>query len=190
MTTVVASDTVYLRSWRADDIDKLGQAAAGISQNTLALRFGMPCTTIPDWYLARITEGWARTNWNAEVAESRGRIVGWAEYGLNSDPRHADIAVLVGDRYQGNGLGTRLVKEVASLAQAATVRVLHAQIQVRNQAARKALYAALPDLRYTGLQDGQWHHVMCLPKPSMASPSLEIGTVGSDSHLHCTTGLG
>ncbi|WP_331767763.1 GNAT family N-acetyltransferase [Embleya sp. NBC_00896] len=166
MTTVVASNTVHLRSWRADDIDRLGQAVAGISQDTLALRFGVPYTTIPDWYLARITEGWARRTWNAYVAESGGRIVGWAEYGLNSDPRHADVAALVCDRYQGNGLGTRLVKEVAPPAQAATVRVLHAQIQVGNQAARKALCAALPDLRYTGLQDGQWHYVMYLPEAS------------------------
>ncbi|MYS84720.1 GNAT family N-acetyltransferase [Embleya scabrispora] len=166
MTTVVASDTVHLRSWRADDIDKLGRAVSGISQNALARRFGVPCSTIPDWYPAGIAEGWARSTWNAYVAESRGRIVGWAEYGLNSDPHHADLAALVCDRYQGNGLGTRLVKEVASLAQAATVRVLHAQIQVGNQAARKALYAALPDLRYTGLQDGQWHYVMHLPETS------------------------
>lgn len=166
MSTVIASNTVHLRSWRADDIDKLGQAAAGISQDALALRFGVPCTTIPDWYLARITEGWARSTWNAEVAEIGGHIVGWAEYGLNSDPRHADVAALVCDQYQGSGLGTRLVKEVASLAQAAMVCVLHAQIQVGNQAACKALYAALPDLQHTGLQDGQWHFVMRLPEAS------------------------
>ncbi|WP_331772233.1 GNAT family N-acetyltransferase (plasmid) [Embleya sp. NBC_00888] len=164
MTTLAASDTVHLRSWRADDIDKLVQAAAGISRDTLALRFGVRCTTIPDWYLARITEGWAQGTWNACVAEDGGRVVGWAEYGLNSDPRHADIAALVCDSYQGNGLGKQLVKELASPARAASVRVLHAQIQVGNQAARRALYAALPDPRCTELQDGQWHYVMCLPE--------------------------
>ncbi|MEU0933033.1 GNAT family N-acetyltransferase [Embleya sp. NPDC005971] len=163
MTAVVAPDTVHLRSWHPDDIDGLGRAAADISPDALARRFGVPGAGIPDWYLARITEGRAQNTWNAYVAERGGRIVGWAEYGLNGDPHEADLAALVFDRYQGSGLGPRLVKEVASLARAAEVRVLHAQIRVGNQAARKALHAAFANLRYTGLQDGQWHYVMHLP---------------------------
>ncbi|MGC0416870.1 N-acetyltransferase family protein [Embleya sp. AB8] len=166
MTTVAASTAVRLRPWRADDIDRLARAAADISPDALALRFGRPGTTIPDWYADRIADAWARGTWNAAVAERGGRIVGWAEYGLDDDPRHADIAALVCDRYRGNGLGTRLVREVASAAGAAAVRVLHAQIRVGNQAARKALYAALPDLRYLGPQDGEWHYVVCLPETS------------------------
>ncbi|MFI6583004.1 GNAT family N-acetyltransferase [Embleya sp. NPDC050493] len=185
---MTASDTVHLRSWQADDIDRLDRAAAGISRHALALRFGVPCTTIPDWYRARIIEGLAQRTWNAYVAETGGRIVGWAEYGLNNDPRHADIAALVCDRYQGIGLGTRLVRAVASPARTAGVRVLHAQIQVGNQAARKALYAALPDLRYTELQDGQWHFVVDLPEDSnRTTPGSRTTGSGSSTAL-CRAG--
>ncbi|MBS2545860.1 GNAT family N-acetyltransferase [Catenulispora sp. NL8] len=162
MAVIVEPGTVQLRPWRADDIERLGEAAVGISRDTLALRFGVPYPTIPDWYLARIAEGWARGTWNACVAESEGRIVGWAEYGLGNDRDSAELAALVCDRHQGGGLGTRLVKEVAAVAKAAAVPVLYAQIQVGNRAARGALHAALPSLRYTGVRDGQWHYAVWL----------------------------
>lgn len=169
---VALADTVRLRPWRSDDADELGRAAAYFSPNALAARFGAASTTIPDWYRAHIIEARAHGRWDACVAHSGDHIVGWAEYGLDDEPGHADIAALVGDRYQGHGLGTRLIGQVASLAKAAGVRVLHAQIRVDNRAARKALYAAFANLRYTELQDGQWHfavdsaHAVDLPHAS------------------------
>ncbi|WP_143658165.1 GNAT family N-acetyltransferase [Embleya scabrispora] len=175
MASVASVDTVRLRPWRPDDADELGRAAAYFSPRALAARFGAASTTIPDWYRAHIVEARARGRWNACVAHSGGRIVGWAEYGLDDDPAHADIAALVGDRYQGNGLGTRLVGQVASLARAGGVRVLHAQIRVDNPAARKALYAAFPNLRYTELQDGQWHYAVDLPHASNRPGSMSRG---------------
>ncbi|MFI1581649.1 GNAT family N-acetyltransferase [Embleya sp. NPDC020630] len=162
---VALADTVRLRPWRSDDVDELGRVAAYFTPNALAARFGAASTTIPDWYRTHIIEARAHGRWNACVAHSGDHIVGWAEYGLDDEPGHADIAALVGDRYQGHGLGTRLIGQVASVAKAAGVRVLHAQIRVDNRAARKALYAAFPNLRYTELQDGQWHFAVDLAHP-------------------------
>ncbi|WP_126636813.1 GNAT family N-acetyltransferase [Embleya hyalina] len=171
MASTTTADTVRLRPWRSGDVDELARAAAHFSPNALAARFGAASTTIPDWYRAHIVEARARGRWNACVAHSGGHIVGWAEYGLDADPGHADIAALVGDRYRGNGLGTRLIKHVAALARSVGVHVLHAQIRVDNHAARKALYAAFPNLRQTELQDGQWHYAVDLPRaPNRPGP--------------------
>ena len=74
-------------------------------------------------------------------------IVGVARYGrLPGDPSTAEIAVVVQDSLQGNGLGTRLLTEIGEKATAAGVRRLVATVLADNRASLALLRRVFPQL--------------------------------------------
>jgi RimJ/RimL family protein N-acetyltransferase len=77
--------------------------------------------------------------------DSRDRIIGVARYvRLNEDPGAAEFAILVGDAYQGRGIGTALADELTDRAQAAGLERFTALVLHDNVAAQ-ALIARIGD---------------------------------------------
>jgi GNAT superfamily N-acetyltransferase len=127
-----------IRPWQASDRELLVAAQAGLSAQTLRLRFWSAVPTLPASYLRRVGERWPRC-WDAVVALDHGRLVGWADYGRAfDDPTHADVAVCVTDAAQGHGLGTALLTAVVQQARAAGLMSVHADIEPANRWARLA----------------------------------------------------
>jgi GNAT superfamily N-acetyltransferase len=129
---------VEIRPWQAPDRERLMAAQAGLSAQTLRLRFWSAVPALPDSYLRRVGERWPRC-WDAVVAVDGDRLVGWAEYGRAfDDPTHADVAVCVIDAAQGHGLGTALLGAVVERARAAGLVSVHVDIEPANRRARLA----------------------------------------------------
>ena len=69
----------------------------------------------------------------ALVAVVGGEVVGVARYDRSpTDPRTADVAVVVEDAWQGVGVGRQLLAELTALAGRRGVRTLNADVQADN----------------------------------------------------------
>ncbi|MEO3811615.1 GNAT family N-acetyltransferase [Sphaerisporangium sp. B11E5] len=87
----------------------------------------------------------------ALVAVLRGRVAGIAEYTLYGD-RTADMAVLIDDEFQGDGLGTLLLEHLAARAAAEGAEALVAQVLSGNTPMLRLLrdLGLAVEIRYDG----------------------------------------
>lgn len=84
-----------------------------------------------------------------------GDIVGVARYGrVRGDLSTAEVAVVIQDDYQGRGIGTRLLREVAEVAVDNGVRRFVATVLADNEASLRMLRRAFPgiELQRNGTQ--------------------------------------
>jgi GNAT superfamily N-acetyltransferase len=177
MPTPGPVDLVRFRPWQAGDERLLALAADQISAASLRARFLAGTPRLPEAYLRRIAS-LPRDIWDAQVALSHDpggvdRVVGWAEFvrGLSApgDPAEADFAILVLDAWQRRGVGRALVGSLLRRAAAAGVWVLHADVDLANNAARGLLLSVVGRERLTArVVDGLLHYTMRLgdPRPS------------------------
>ncbi|HEX5192058.1 MAG TPA: GNAT family N-acetyltransferase [Solirubrobacteraceae bacterium] len=122
--------TVHVRPVRADDRDAIRVFLEGVSPESIGFRFfGMPSL---DWV----------TRWSLDVdyadrfalvAESGSprRIVAHAAY-VRENPRRAEVAFLVADRWQGRGIATVLLAQLAEVAQAHAISAFTAEVLPQN----------------------------------------------------------
>ena len=117
--------------------------------------------TIEHPELAPYHRGWGRPGDLGVVAESDGAVVGVALARLFTDEDHGhgyvdgetpELAVAVADGRRGDGLGTRLLRELAQAAQAAGFRRLSLSVDGENRAVR--LYERLGYRELTRDEDG------------------------------------
>jgi hypothetical protein len=80
--------TFHIRPWRPDDARLLRAAAAHISLDTIASRFFVGAGVVPEAYLRHVAAAYP-AKWNAVVAVSGSRLVGWAEFGRYDDDEYA-----------------------------------------------------------------------------------------------------
>jgi RimJ/RimL family protein N-acetyltransferase len=134
-----ASGGLRLREWRPGDEALLRRAEPGISAASLRSRFFCGTPTLPASYLRYVATA-APERWAGYVALRGGDLVGWAEYGrLPGQRTEADLAVLVLDGWQRRGIATALVTAMLPRAAASGVRLLRADVEPGNTAARAAL---------------------------------------------------
>ena len=70
----------------------------------------------------------------ALVGECGGRIVAFAGYyRAADDPDRAEVAFAIADAFQGRGIGTRLLEQLANLARAERVRTFDAYVLGENR---------------------------------------------------------
>ncbi len=50
------------------------------------------------------------------IAEVNNKIVGCSELYINQSTNHGEIAITIADKYQGNGIGSKLVEEIERIA--------------------------------------------------------------------------
>jgi acetate---CoA ligase (ADP-forming) len=126
--------TLRLRPPALADAAAVAEFFAGLSERSRMLRFHgttaadpriVHSVLDPDWQErgALVGAGWAPDG---------ERIVGLASYVRLRDPRAAEVAFTVADDFQGRGLGTRLLEQLASVAAGAGVERFVADVLTEN----------------------------------------------------------
>lgn len=161
-TDVVVRDgsTVSLRQAEERDVIPLLQFLQSLSPESLYFRFhGRPALTEAR---VRALVGLDGRRATTLIAETTGRIVGFASYYQERGPSHrAEVAFAVADNVQGHGIGTRLLEQLARLARREGIATFHASVLGDN----RQMLAVFRDSGFTetvSLQDGVCHVTLSL----------------------------
>jgi acetate---CoA ligase (ADP-forming) len=128
--------TLRLRPPRDADGDAVLALFAGLSQESLYRRFhGLPALD------RRLVEPVLSPNWvdtgaliGTVAADAAERVVALASYARLRDPAAAEVAFTVADDYQGRGVGTRLLEQLADRAGGHGIRRFLAEVLAGNEA--------------------------------------------------------
>ena len=124
--------TLRLRPPLASDIAELVRFFERLSEQSLYLRFhGFP-TVGPRLADPFVDPDWESTG--ALVGEIEGEIVALASYSRLRDPTSAEVAFTVAEAYQGRGIGTRMLEQLAAIAAANGVARFIAEVLPANRA--------------------------------------------------------
>ena len=134
---------VLIRAIRPDDKQMLEQGLHNLSETSVQRRFLTPKPHFSRSELRYLTEVDGR-NHMALVAESpvgaARSLLGVARYvRLSEDPEAAEVAVVVADAWQGRGIGTLLVDELAPRARARGIRRFTATMASDNVPAHRLM---------------------------------------------------
>ncbi|HSH29826.1 MAG TPA: GNAT family N-acetyltransferase, partial [Thiohalobacter sp.] len=132
---------VTLRPIRPEDADIEQAFVRGLSEESRYLRFMRVLDELTPELLIRFTQ----VDYDREMAfialckEDDGAAVqiGVARYNTQPDGRTAEFALVVGDRWQGRGLGSALLKILIDYARQHGVRELFGDVLLRNTGMRK-----------------------------------------------------
>jgi GNAT superfamily N-acetyltransferase len=130
-----SADQVVIRPLTADDSSALLAAFEHLSPETRRLRFMSAGARLTMRDAERLTDlDHRQAEALAAIAPETGEIIGVARYfGLLRDPGAAEVAVTVDDDWQGQGIGRRLVTELAERAHANGFERLVAFVDQANQ---------------------------------------------------------
>ena len=124
---------VTLRPIRPEDETELTTFYARLSPETAYQRFFA--------VMARLPPAWARVLANVDyekrmaivAADPQGQLIAVARYDYDEATKEAEIALVVQDRWQGRGLGTILMTELLSYAEAKGIRRFRAYVLAENR---------------------------------------------------------
>ena len=122
-----------LRALGAGDEQRVQAFVRRLSARSRLERFLAPVNELSPSELRRITRG---AGLSLAAVDDHGAIVGLAEYACDA-PERAEIAVVVGDEWQGRGLGERLVAALADHAASAGIARLEGVTRAGNEAMRR-----------------------------------------------------
>src|SRR5579872_4144726 len=131
--TVVLRDgaTISVRPIRASDERGLAQFYAGLSLESRVLRFFAAVANV-DAQARRMADVDYRSRYGiVALAGSDDVIVGHAMY-VEEAPRKAELALAIADAFQGRGLGTILLGQLAEAASSAGYDTLEAIVKPEN----------------------------------------------------------
>ena len=160
MEMFVLSDGTRLtiRPIRAADKAELSAGLGRLSPTTVHKRFLSPKTSFSAGELRYLTEvdGHQHAALVAEETDPPRRIVAVARYvELPEEPGIADVAIVVGDPLQGQGLGTVLAAHLAEEAARHGIRGFSATMLSDNIAAHRLMAHLAGHLERRGLGSGQ-----------------------------------
>lgn len=115
----------------------------------------------------------------AVVAVDRGEIMGVARYSRWSGSDAAELAVVVADAWQGQGLGSAMLAALAELAYAAGIRRFTVTMLADNRPALRLLRRFSPSVR-PAFSDGLLE--ASVPVPNPLEPAADAGrrAIGCD----------
>jgi RimJ/RimL family protein N-acetyltransferase len=138
-------ERIVFRHIRPDDKGRLAAALARLSPETQRRRFLMPKPRFSSSELRYLTEidGFDHVAILAVLADDPEAIVGVARFvRLRERPEEAEVAIVVGDPFQGQGLGRELGRRLADEALERGVTRFTATLLSDNVAAQR-LFASL-----------------------------------------------
>jgi RimJ/RimL family protein N-acetyltransferase len=142
---VAAGGRPGLVSLEEDDADLLDRLLERLSPNSVYRRFFSPVVRADQFKASLLaTELWDR---DSIAAVEEGEVVGLAQYSRRVGSREADMAIVVADAWQQQGLGTRLVAALADRAAAEGITAFAISIQGENHAAIRLLSRVAPGTR-------------------------------------------
>lgn len=160
--TVALADgtTAQLRPMQVDDAAGLLRFHRTLSTETTYLRFFSVHPRLSEYELERFTHVDHRDR-EAIVATIDDEIVGVARFDRLDNPQAAEVAFVVTDRWQGHGLGSALLRELARRArQAGVARFVADTLPYNSKMLRVFHDAGLP--MTSKLRDGVVHLVIRL----------------------------
>src|SRR5215211_1441466 len=105
---------IRIRPVSSGDEDGLRAMLSRLSRETIHKRFHLPMPHVPEWMLVYLVDVDHDYN-EALVALIGGEIVGHAIY-ARQEPREAEMAIVVEDRWQSRGIGRLLLSRLAEEA--------------------------------------------------------------------------
>jgi len=118
---------IFVRPIRPEDAGLLGGLFEALSPRSVYLRFFTPLNQFPHSMLARFTQ----IDYDREIAlvalpagNPESRILGVARIIMEPNPRRAEFSIVVGDAWQGKGIGAALLERCLSIAQARGVELI------------------------------------------------------------------
>ena len=154
----MTTSLVRTRHATADDVDGVVALHTRCSEETLRRRFHVPVTQITERLAEQLVA--PRHGWSL-VAEHCGEVVGLACAGPVS-PTVLEVGLLVEDRYQSTGIGSRMLRDLSRDAHARGYQSLLCLAEPDNE-------SVLPTVRRAGLEsaplvvDGLLQVVVPLP---------------------------
>lgn len=175
--TVRGGAQVTLRAARATDHGRLRTFVDGLSRESRYFRFltGGP---VANETLARSV---SRQNRDVALVVTFGEvIVANAEYVVN-DEGLAELAVVVADNWQGQGLGRRLIQRLQQLARAASLRGMRGDVLSEN----RRMLAIMRDCGFAtrrNPEDSMLHEVsLTLAEPRKAPALAALSALSAPS---------
>jgi RimJ/RimL family protein N-acetyltransferase len=172
---VVVADglELLLRPLRPDDKRRLAQAFDHLSPRTRYRRFFAPLESLSQQDLRYLTEVDHHDHEAiAAVNPENGMIVGVARYVRSDDPTEAEVAVVVGDPWQGHGVATALLQELVGRARAEGIDHFVALVLSDNSEALDLFRQLAPGGSHTRRSaSGHTELVMALPDPERIGDS-------------------
>lgn len=147
---------VLLRPIRGDDKRRLAHAFSRLSPETVRLRFLAPKARLSSAELRYLTEvdGTDHVALLAVMGHDPRQIVGVARYVRWPDrPGDAEVAVVIGDPWHGQGLGRHMGMVLADIARANGVRRFTASLLSDNRAAHR-LFSRISGRLHSAHHDG------------------------------------
>ena len=147
---------ILFRHIRPDDKGRLAAGLARLSPESQRRRFLMPKPRFSSSELRYLTEidGFDHVAIVAVLADDPEAIVGVARFvRLREDPDAAEAAIVVGDPFQGQGLGRELGRRLGDEARDCGVTRFTATLLSDNVAAQR-LFAAISSRLETRMQGG------------------------------------
>jgi RimJ/RimL family protein N-acetyltransferase len=170
---VDGSFEVLLRPIRPDDKRRLAQAFERLSSETRYRRFFSPVDRLSEQDLRYLTEIDHHDHEAiAAVNPENGMIVGVARYVRSEVPTEAEVAVVVGDPWQGHGVATALLQQLVARAREAGIDHFVALVLSDNTEALDLFRHLAPGGSHTrGSASGHTELVMALPEPERIGDS-------------------
>jgi RimJ/RimL family protein N-acetyltransferase len=144
MYTLTDGTEIEFRHIRPDDKGNLAAAMAGLSEESRQKRFLAPKPRLNASELRYLTEidGFDHVAILAVLADDPDAIAGVGRFVRLSDlPDTAEAAIVVGDRFQGQGLGRELGRRMADEARERGVRRFTATLLGDNVAAHRLFHS-------------------------------------------------
>ena len=172
---VVVADglELLLRPLRPDDKRRLAQAFEQLSPQTRYRRFFAPMESLSDQDLRYLTEVDHHDHEAiAAVNPENGMIIGVARFVRSDDPTEAEVAVVVGDPWQGHGVATALLQQLVGRARAEGIDHFVALVLSDNTDALELFRHLAPGGSHTRRSaSGHTELVMALPDPERMGDS-------------------
>jgi acetyl coenzyme A synthetase (ADP forming)-like protein len=173
--------TMRLRPPGRDDLDRLIGFFEDLSEESLYRRFhGHPTVG------AQMVDPILDPEWNergALVGVQADRVVAAANYVRLRDARSAEVAFAVADDFQGRGIGTRLLEQLASAAASVGIEEFVAEVMLDNSAMLRVFAdAGFETTRETALGTAEVHLALA-PTDELRAKVDERDHVGVVSSL-------
>jgi RimJ/RimL family protein N-acetyltransferase len=164
---------LLLRPLREDDKRRLAQAFERLSPETRYRRFFAPLDRLSETDLRYLTEVDHHNHEAiAAVNPENGMIVGVARFVRSDDPTEAEVAVVVGDPWQGHGVATALLQRLVARAREEGIDHFVALVMSDNTEALEVFKHLAPGgSRLRPSASGHTELVMALPEPDRIGES-------------------
>jgi RimJ/RimL family protein N-acetyltransferase len=179
---------ILVRAIRPDDKRLISRGFDALSPESRYRRFFAPLDRLTERDLTYLTDV-DHHDHEAIVGinPENGTIVGDARYVRSDDPSEAEVAVIVGDPWQGHGVASALLERLVERARTEGIDHFVALVMSDNAEALQAFRHIAPDLRSRKSASGHTELLIDLPAPGELKDSRLgklLGAAARGAHIN------